>query len=73
MSECPCKGCTTETGRSQDCHPKCKKYLDWKAEHDKEVAQRRFENQISHSRRAPRWYQTRDGYWRNDLPYKRRK
>ena len=25
----PCKGCTPETGRSDSCHPKCQKYLNW--------------------------------------------
>lgn len=73
MSECPCKGCTPETGRSPTCHPNCKKYLDWKKEHDEQVEKERLERQLGYSRRAPRWYQARDGYWRNDALERRRK
>ena len=27
--ECPCRYCTTETGRSPTCHSTCKDYLKW--------------------------------------------
>lgn len=30
LGGCPCKVCTTETGRSTTCHSNCKKYIDWK-------------------------------------------
>ena len=29
---CPCKGCTTETGRCAECHASCMKYAKWKNE-----------------------------------------
>lgn len=29
--DCPCYGCED---RSITCHSECKKYIDWKAEHD---------------------------------------
>ena len=46
MNKCPCQNCTPETGRSLKCHANCKKYLKWKTEHDKRVAQSR----------TPHWY-----------------
>lgn len=30
----PCRFCTTETGRSSDCHSTCEKYLNWREEHE---------------------------------------
>ena len=31
---CPCRGCTTDTGRSQTCHSICEKYREWKSKMD---------------------------------------
>ena len=28
-NNCPCRGCTVETGRSETCHSTCQKYQDW--------------------------------------------
>lgn len=39
MSECPCRYCTYETGRSSTCHGTCERYLKWDKEHKDEVAQ----------------------------------
>lgn len=30
-NKCPCYGCKD---RTEICHSECKKYIDWKAEHD---------------------------------------
>lgn len=32
--QAPCKGCTTETGRSETCHPTCQRYIDWCTENE---------------------------------------
>lgn len=29
IDNCPCKGCTAETGRSPTCHGTCQKYKEW--------------------------------------------
>ena len=68
MKECPCKGCTFDTGRSPTCHSECERYKEWKAEHDEEREKQRLEQQLSQSSRSPRWYKNREGYWRTDLP-----
>jgi hypothetical protein len=34
IKECPCKKCTSETGRKVGCHGVCKGYIDWKEEND---------------------------------------
>lgn len=38
---CPCKECTTDTGRSPTCHPNCDKYLKWKRRLDEVNAEKR--------------------------------
>lgn len=35
--KCPCKECTTETGRSMLCHAECEKYISWKAEREERL------------------------------------
>lgn len=58
---CPCKKDCPD--RSGDCHAKCSKYLEWKAEHEKELEERRNKNLYPSSHRS--WVKTADGYWRN--------
>ncbi|MBR2491956.1 MAG: hypothetical protein IKB64_00620 [Paludibacteraceae bacterium] len=41
LEVCPCKGCTTETGRSQTCHSNCERYIKWKRKLDEINAARR--------------------------------
>lgn len=33
MKVCPCKGCVPPE-RTEGCHGRCSKYIDWKKEHD---------------------------------------
>lgn len=61
---CPCKGCTTDTGRSVGCHAECVKYAGWdkarkeeKKELNKVIAFQRLQHndlqyRIEHSRRV---------------------
>lgn len=35
MNISPCKDCVD---RHESCHVNCKKYIDWKSEHDKSIA-----------------------------------
>jgi hypothetical protein len=30
LDDCPCKNCTTETGRCVGCHANCQGYLEWR-------------------------------------------
>jgi len=42
--DCPCRGCTQETGRSPTCHHDgtCQRgHADWQREHNAEMAARR--------------------------------
>lgn len=32
-NDCPCKGCTEETGRTIGCHGTCSKYTGWNSLH----------------------------------------
>lgn len=39
-NNCPCKGCTKETGRSAGCHAVCERYIPWKENHDKKLEEK---------------------------------
>lgn len=73
MSDCPCRYCTTETGRSDICHGICKRYKTWKKKHDEQVARERQQRQALWTPRTGQWYKQPDGHWRNKKSVKRRK
>lgn len=64
MSDCPCRYCTKETGRSDICHGICEKYKTWKKNHDERAAQEKIRRNALWSSRTGRWY-SKGGHWRN--------
>lgn len=48
MADCPCRGCTAETGRGQGCHCEAcpRGWADWNRLHIAERNQRRAEEHI---------------------------
>lgn len=56
MEVCPCKGCTTETGRSPTCHSKCKKYIKWKRKLNEINIARRKQAEMEAALRNPKRY-----------------
>ena len=65
MSDCPCNGCTFETGRSYDCHGSCKRYKDWRKVHEKRAADDKIRRGLLHTSRTGQWVQKPNGYWKN--------
>lgn len=65
----PCKGCVAPK-RHIGCHSTCKERKEWREWYDGVLEKERMEKRcfITHGN----WYQTPDGYWRNDQ-MKRRK
>lgn len=51
---CPCKDCTTETGRHIGCHADCRAYMQWagmeREQHDKAFQQRMAARQVNDDR-----------------------
>ena len=37
-NNCPCKGCTADTGRHAGCHSSCEGYISWKNEHEQQMS-----------------------------------
>lgn len=66
----PCKDCGDREIR---CHCTCERYKEWKAWHDKAVADERAERSKSYSDKSGQWFRTDGGYWRNKKIHTRRK